>query len=529
MTVPTSSPKLRPARALLSLSSLIALSAMGVFATSAACNAGTSGLSFSAGGSAGAGGTSTSAGGTSAGKGGSSSLGGSGGMSLGGNGGMSTGGNGGASGSAGTGAGGTAGTSNGGSGGTGGTSSCDPTMIPMQQGAIFVSPSAPDGGNGTASKPYKSITDALNGQSGNDIGLILDEATYNEAVVVNDDGYKVGLYGGFNFSGGTWMRDCSATPNKTLIISPKNIGIDVQAATEFELREVTVKTKDSGTVSMATAGESLYGVFIHPMSIKSLLDTVSITAGDAADGGAAQTPAPVTGTSQCNGTSDCNDGLAGTTPPAGANGTAGSWDNRNGYSPGNGQSGMMGASGDNGPVSQIVRCVTGCGIGSGGLCSPQGTILVYGTCGCGGLGGNAGGEGFGGGASVAVVANGMLTLINSTLIAGKGGNGSQGSMGGSGTPGTAGAQNSMAPTCSTFCKAGVASCNLGTPMDTLSGGMGGPGSSGSSGGGGSGGPSYALFTFSGGMLTQMGNTLRPGTPGMGGGSAPGGMSGPTGM
>ncbi len=416
---------------------------------------------------------------------------------------------------------------------------CSPTDLPPAL-AVFVSPLASGGGNGSAAAPLTTIADAMVlARVEHRARVILDTGTYTEAVRFVDSDPGIVVQGGWKRGSGGWTRLCDVNARDlTTISAPSGIAVTAEGVTRLSgLRQLTVRTKTS-----VAAGESTFGVFVRGAGSRFFLDDVVVVASNAGSGGTGAGVGVVT--TQCNGATDCSTGLAGPLGPNAAPAAAGTF-TVDGFTTGDGKPGTPGASGANGQAGSVstLYCVTSC---YENTCNPTPTCKKdvqasssSGTCGCGGAGGGAGGGGLGGGASVALYVKGVdakVAVTRSDLRAGNGGKGGDPGDGASGASGSAG-RDGQSISCPVACTAyagspctqtqyhctmaGAASAGGGT-----AGGTGGTGGPGGRGGGGAGGPSYVIVEpAAGAALVDGATTLTAGTGGAGTFAAPAGGAG----
>ncbi len=401
-----------------------------------------------------------------------------------------------------------------------GDPTCDPDEKPGD--GVFVSPNGADTGSGSKALPLQTISAGLElARSSGKTTLYLDQGSYAESPIITVEDTGITVQGGWTRTGSVWDRDCDPdAPGKTLIASPKNIGVRFESGTNATLETLSIVTKAVGK-----SGESMYGVVADP-GAKVSLDHVQVVAGDAGFGGSA-TPGTAPTPSTCDPISECGDGSLGPDGSSGANATPGTFA-ASGYVPGAGKSGADGGAGNNGTPGSpgpSLSCDLSC-IPFGG-CLPAGSTIYTGNmgqCGCGGAGGPHGGGGPGGGGSIGIFAYGAGTAIlltASRAVSAKGGDGSPGASGANGDPGTLG-QAGVTKSCPK-CNASAGCIPLGIPLPGgAAGGPGGDGGKGGPGGDGAGGPSYSVVTGAGALFTQKDSLLEFGPPGVGAGQAPSG-------
>lgn len=361
-------------------------------------------------------------------------------------------------------------------------------------------------------------------------------------------------------AGGTWTQDCSSTNAADVTIqAPPSGSANYAAVTANYSGSVTVDTLTIQNPIVASAGQSLYGVFATGSTTTLTLTNVNITV---APGGAGTSG--TSGTAGANGSaSGCAAGTPGTAGAGGLSGSSGDGGNggtysASGYTPSSGVTGTAGGDGYAGAAGQIsATCCEyetysdggGCppaspcaaspaGTYSGGVVDPANGLMTCapgGLAGCPGKAGTAGGAGTGGGSSIGVFMwDATLYLNNSAVRAGNGGSGGNG--GNAGASGT-GANGLAGPTLhipngvsSTCVSNGICGGNCFTECPVTSctaqggtGTRGGQGGASGAGGGGSGGDSIALYFGGNAHETTTGGSLSFGSAGAGGaGGAPNG-------
>ncbi len=420
-------------------------------------------------------------------------------------------------------------------------------VAPDAVAGVFVSQGGAMSSCGSIAAPCGSVTAALAAvalSSGSKTIVYVAESStpYVEQVTLPAG---VTIQGGWTYTGGgQWAHPCALDPTQTVIQAPA--GDDRVIIANYDGAS-TLDTLEVNNPTTATAGQSLYGVFVTGATTALNLANVAV---DVAAGGAA---------SQESGT-----GTNGSTPPScsagtgvGAGGTgtagmvaAGSY-SAAGYAPGNGGPGGTGGTGANGTpapfvpspcLTKVTYCKTVCPILAPPYCAQPSAYAcecgytepscpTMGTHGCGGTGGGGGNGGNGGGSSVGVFIGGSSVTFSATaghataIAPGAGGNGSSGQTGGmgggpsNGNPGTAGTSGSEG--CSSGTNGACVSCTIvpGTAAGAA-GGDGVAGGPGGTGGGGAGGDSlcYATAgtvtvtgapTCSAGLAGQGGNQMLP--------------------
>lgn len=394
--------------------------------------------------------------------------------------------------------------------------------VPDATAGVFVAQGGAMSSCGSVAAPCGSVTAALAAvaQSGGTktIVYVAESSTpYIEQVTLPAG---VTIQGGWTYTGGgQWAHPCALDPTQTVIQAPA--GDDRVIIANFDGTS-TLETLEVSNPTTASAGESLYGVFVTGANTALILSNVSV---HVAAGGAG---IPATGTVTNGMTpSSCSSGTgvgAGTAGTAGTT-TAGGY-SASGYAPGNGGPGGPGGSGANGTAAPAVPspctttvtyCKTVCPILAPPYCTQpsqyecgcgytEPSCPTAGTNGCGGTGGSGGNGGNGGGASVGVFVGGSSVVFQAVaghataLSPGAGGNGSNGQTGGTGggasdgtagNPGINGSEN-----CSDGTNGACVSCTVvpGTPGGAK-GGNGLAGGAGGTGGGGAGGDSLCYATF----------------------------------
>lgn len=399
---------------------------------------------------------------------------------------------------------------------------CDVTKLPKDSPAcidegvgVFVDSNAAAGGMGTRAAPFKSISDAVAGNSAGRPRIYVCEGSYSENVVESN----LDIYGGFTCAGGKWAYDGNKAG--TTKVTGANDGamkfaaLHLTATKSVQIADIEFAEDNAP----ANGGGSSIGAWVEGAGSVTFTNvTLSAGAGaDAAPAGAAEdnssdkdptgsstnTAAAATGklcTCKAFGkTSAGGGGAAGdpagvgtpgsgnpATVPSGIfNGAGGQgFDSVAGHNCANGNPGANGASRDAGVGAVAIGVLTvagwvpgagspglagGPGQGGGGGGGDNTGGNGGGGGGCGGCGGGGGTGGNGGGASfgLLVVDTGIKTTggVFHSSAAGKG---AAGGIGGVATmPGTK----------------GTGGCNAGN---------GGNGAGGGGGGGGAGGASAAI-------------------------------------
>jgi hypothetical protein len=275
--------------------------------------------------------------------------------------------------------------------------------------------------------------------------VYLDSGTYAEPVVLQPG---LHLQGGYTRANADWKRVCETDrAERARIDSQTEVGLWAEYDGSSVLETLTIQT-----LPQAPAGHSMYGVFARGSSTRLRLREVRVLAangGNGPKGTNASTPAPRTGT--C---SPAADGTNATTAGrAGAPGAGGSFTEL-GYVPGDATPGAAGMPGKNGTAggSFCRDCIDTCN-----TTTCQGENIVGQSCGvaggsgCGGLGAAGGGQGLGGGSSMALfVWAAQVTVEGGLLQAGDGGSGGLGGQpgeGGAGSDGTPGMNGDSCTVC----------------------------------------------------------------------------------
>ena len=388
-------------------------------------------------------------------------------------------------------------------------------------------------GCGSQGNPCGTVQLGITTAAGTGMTVFVAPGSYPESLI---------LASGVTVSGGwsaSWTRTCDPTAVKITTTTSDRVAFanNLGGGTPATLDTLTLAND-----SVATTGQSLYGVFVVGSFVKLTDVLVTVAAGGAgsnglggSNGGPARPPCSAgtgasgttatLGMAGTNGTYAASGFVLGSAGTGGGNGTAGA----DGTAPG-------GADCDTtmcfGPCNKETA-PDGCTANSppqGGCCSGAG------TSGCGGSPGTGGGGGSGGGSSIALFAwgNAEVSISGGSLASGNGGAGGMGGAGGSGTMGTAGAAGDPY-TEDEGCATGTTFPACATAKRTLAGGaaggMGGNGTGGGAGGGGAGGDSYAYYADPSSTVTPGSDTmLVPGSFGAGGSggtAGPNGNAGPT--
>ena len=436
---------------------------------------------------------------------------------------------------------------------------CDPTKPPKDSPAcvdegvgVFVDSNAPTNGMGTRAAPFKTIGDAVAGNTSNRPRIYVCEGAYAENVVETN----LDIYGGFTCSGAKWVYDANKA-GATKVTgandgAAKFAALHLTVAKSVQIADIDFSESDAP----ANSGGSSIGAWVEGSGSVTFTN-VGLTAGKGADappavapddnlfkgdaGGAAANGvfggAPVAcacpkfgnslGGAGGNAGDPAQDGGTGSSSPAAiptsalSNGVGGQ-----GYNSGAGvlcspgHDGADGAPRDGGAAAAGPGKLDSAGWtpargndglpgapGGGGGGGGGGKLVAGGSGGggCGGCGGGGGKGGAGGGASIALLVNNVVvSLTNCSIHATAAGGGALGGTGGAGGGGGGGGN--------------VGACG---------GGGGGNGSGGGGGGGGVGGVSVAIG-WAGKQPIKDGATVADsaatgGTPGPGGagGAGPG--------
>ncbi|XXX81922.1 hypothetical protein WMF30_24495 [Sorangium sp. So ce134] len=431
--------------------------------------------------------------------------------------------------------------------GTTGTGEPDPTCDPdptqdastvTERCAVFASPGAESGGDGTKVRPYASLADAIANANGKRV-LACSSGAFGESVTIKA---PVEVIGGFDCSAGwTWSDQA-----RSAIEGPADkVALTLaEDASGVKVQNFTIRAADA-----IEPGGSSIGVAVADIAAE--LVRVDVIAGNGRDGAPGETPAaaqagasaPADVSHACviavygglPGKTTCDDGetsggvgglggkpeedegrgqsgQAGTPqadPPTGhglggvGHGQDGASDDCGSGEPGargvNGGPGTRGsdttlmlasvAGGDGGKGINGARGQGGGGGGgakAGRFCALGGGMFTDGAGasggggGAGGCGGRGGGGGKAGGSSIAIVSLGtQLALTDVTVTVGKGGNGGAGGDGSPGGAGGTGADGGNRVTAS----GSILGCT---------GGKGGAGGDGGPGGGGRGGHAVGI-------------------------------------
>ena len=395
--------------------------------------------------------------------------------------------------------------------------------------AIFVALTGSPTGAGTPTDPLDDV------QAGIDRAwtdptkshVYVSEGTYLGQVVMREG---VSVWGSYSHASG-WER--SSAYVTTLQVAPSTAPDVVGVVAEGLVAPVVLGDLRVRTDDAVSPGGHNVAIRVH-QSVALALERVDVLAGDGAPG-VAGTNGLSTGGSNPGGNGGAGGGIAGGAGSPGqggvgpgGNGGAGGTGGGNGGSGAPGGSGSPGAWGAAGPnlpsIAGGLLSVSGAGgngssgtPGGGGGGGGGGSGGVFTTGGSGGKGGASGGGGQAGtgggpgGTSLALlVSDSAVSVLGSTLAAGRGANGGTGGAGRSGNGGLSG-QNGQV-------KSGAGDGGRGG-----SGGTGGPGGHGAGGGGGH---SYAVLVGPSGSVVLTSVTLTVDTPGPGGPSA--GTSGASG-
>lgn len=407
---------------------------------------------------------------------------------------------------------------------------------------IYVSPTAPAGGDGTPDRPATTLAQGIAiSRMFNSAVLYVDQGMYNEPVSLVGVMQAFTIQGGVRRVGGVWSRDCSPTARTRTV---------VQSTTPTALRfvrcarRVEVSTMTLSTMAVTPAGESAYGVFVDGIPMQTVvLDNIAVTVsragvGAAGPGGVAGMPTVCNGIRDCSGGGPGFNGFQAASAPVGQIGQTGyvapvATSGANGTNGFNGVAGPFGVTRGN-----CFRCagVAG-GVGIDTLRCAMDSLVSgdQGTCGCAGSFGTGGAAGQSGGAAIGIfVGNGGsdVSLVNGSLVqvgnGGPGGAGGVGGLGGAPTVGRPGGPQFCAVNCIT---PNMFACYLDVPQVAMgpiplaggvAGTIGGRGGAGGAGGHGAGGPSYGIVAI-GSTVTVTNSVVRRGVGGAEGG--PGGVPG----
>ncbi|WP_437761667.1 hypothetical protein WMF27_03530 [Sorangium sp. So ce281] len=445
--------------------------------------------------------------------------------------------------------------------------------------AVFASATAEAGGDGTKTRPYASLGEAV-ANAGNKRVLACASGAFAESVTI---GAKVEVIGGFDCAAEwTWSeaaRSAIEGPAGAVALTL------LEAASGAKVRSFAVRAARA-----TEPGGSSIGVAVADIDAE--LAQVDVTAGDGMDGAKGETPteapqegAPgMTGSKACSlpaavrggqaGVTMCEDGETSSGGRGGPGGIPGMGDG-NGQEgdggvplpeldPGDyglggagqtdaaascsrgeegapGVAGVAGVAGERGSATTLM--LTGIvggdagngttgkrgqgGGGGGGAKAGQfcpdtpdpveGPGASGGGGGAGGCGGKGGGGGKAGGSSLGIVSLGTkLVLREVTVTVGKAGKGGDGVAGQSGADGGVGA-------------AGGAASGTSPSIRGCDGGRGGAGGAGGPGAGGRGGHAVGIaYGVAPGAAVTLANFMG-GTAGEGGGTAPGGNAGEAGV
>lgn len=410
--------------------------------------------------------------------------------------------------------------------------------------SVFVSATAPSGGNGSKASPFNSLSAGLAAAGASDCGgtVIASNGTYNETIAFPND---VVVRGGFDPS--TWTRSAGSYSVVNVGSYPATAtGVHSATISGFDIRAANQIAPNGSSIAIEIVDCTSGLVFVDckftsAAALPGVNGTSASTSGtngapaSSIQGGAAGSPG---GTSGGNGGSGgyggpglsgdasfacASGGAGGAQSPAcgvkaqaggsgtgcdGAHGTGGGAGTGSigpsGWTPGSGGDGSDGAPGRGG---------SGGGGGGGSTLGPFPCHNLYmgGYGGGGGGGGGFGRAGLGGtngGASFAVMLHNSSPRFTSCAFTsgaggagGAGGNGTAGGTGGVGAAGTTGSNDAG---------------------DGGAGGRGGNGGAGGGGAGGTGGPSVCIAKGGVSNPTITGPTYSVGVPGVGG---PGGTGG----
>ncbi|HEY3819208.1 MAG TPA: hypothetical protein VGL81_18695 [Polyangiaceae bacterium] len=379
------------------------------------------------------------------------------------------------------------------------SSTCIPG--PDTVNGAFVSPMHGSGATCTSTQPCSTIATAI---ATGKATIYLDAGSYEELVTLPATGLTV--HGGWTYSAGgsvPWTN-CGGTNATSILSAPAGQTSAVTAGTTGTWTLDTLTIENNTT---ATAGQSLYGVFVASGSLTLTNVDIQVAAGGAGASGTIGGIGAAAPTPPCTQDPNCASTATPGTPGQGTYGASG-------FIPGNGglaQAGYPGCSGTAGkPGSSATagRCETD-------ECNGYSVSGASGNAGCGGGGGAGGGGGFGGGASIGVFSGGGTVGLSSVTIqtgtGGHGGSAGAGGPGAQGSAGTAGANGTY-----NSCTTSEGKCTSTGPFPLTGGAAGGTGvtgGTGGTGGGGAGGDSFCYATPSGGT-TAAGVTCNHGSGGL---------------
>ncbi len=441
--------------------------------------------------------------------------------------------------------------------------------------AVFVSETAPAGGDGSRARPFRTLGEGLRAVTAVRKQVLVAAGNYGESVTLVEGAIVAGGYDAM-----TWQRGgASVFTASCPVLVARNIAADTRLQSiEFVGRD----SSSPGSSCVAAIIENSDGLRWTDSRIRAgrgadgadgAAGTVSAMVAGAGGNGTPGVRAAASGNPQASGGasgSGCFRGGAGgsgygnpmTVPPrpytasngetptlaavsGGPGGTAGRLSSQplDVSSVGaNGGDGAEGATGARGASATMTFCSVSamgysaeCASGASGLEGALGSgggggggggannclTSEFGFNGGGGGGGGAGGcgggpgaGGAGGGASIGVlVLGGRPTIQRVSIESASGGNGGRGGSGAAGNSGGSGGQGAA-------CSIGGVPCrcmdNSLVPARGGNGGRGGVGGRGGAGGGGAGGPSIGIVLANGATMPAGPNPIRLGTPGAGG-------------
>lgn len=418
----------------------------------------------------------------------------------------------------------------------------------------FVSSSADEGGDGSKSRPLRSLAAALAAAPAGANVYACGER-FEEAVVVPSG---VRLYGGLDCGNGFWYaEDLRAEiapttgpiamflehgPHETRVVDVRVLaapalrggGSSIAALVDraaVVLVRTTLRARDAEAgddgepfdepapsgVDGSPGNEACTAVEVAGgKAVGTLCEAGSTTGGrggdglpdagtDGADGAPGALPNHGAGQPPNDPNTRCSAGSIGASGMDGAPGLGGGYGGRGTIGP----FGFVGENGTDGSPGAVAQGGGGGGgsRGGAGVWECAGPIpggASGGGGGSGGCGGRGGRGGTGGGASIALISlwPSQISFEAVTLIAGRGGDGGAGGPGQMGGAGGAGGKGGSAPVGTTL-------------LSACSGGPGGFGGMGGTGGGGAGGPSIGV-AFTGAQPVTAGADISVGAPGLGG-------------
>ncbi|MFO0560277.1 MAG: hypothetical protein U0269_19835 [Polyangiales bacterium] len=423
---------------------------------------------------------------------------------------------------------------------------CDPNeRVPMD--AVFVDGSRASTGDGSAGRPFLSISEAITAieTGGVDRPIVLAPSMYGAILRFENTRRNHRIVGGFSRGTVEWSRNCML-PRESWIIGGSadqavNIAATATGTTTFE--RVAFRTR-----AAPQPGRSQYGIWHASMS-PLLLREIDLNVSSGGEGVSPVMPSMAIGTVSCDRLACDGTPSAGRAGSPGMNGGAasrvGAVSPTMGFVPADGATGGVGTAGFNGApgsagASRSVTCAECvgelCNTTCAGVPQPACTAgqmtracimtmrtltASQGLCGCGGVAGVGGLGGGGGHAAIGlfIASTATVTIENSVLRTGPGGRGAVGSAGGAGATGSRGAPGN-AQTCNTACSSGWSACNCttNTPASATpgnEGGTGGTGGAGGAGGAGAGGSSIVIVRRAETIVQQRNTVLVPGAAGAG--------------